>query len=949
MSSSSYIITPAVTGGVSTVSFYTSSGGSARTLTAYTTTNGTDFASVGSITTGTSSGFSAGSFTINDASVTAVKLAITSTSGSAYIDAITMVSMIAPTIIPSSTSLSSFGVTMSGGVSSSLSFTVRGTSLSAGISIAAPTGFAISPDNSIFTDNLTLALTGDSVGSTTVYARFAPTSASGTTSGKVVLTSASATTKNVTLTGTAIAAEPTTVSGVSTGTLTGSTAVINFSGGDGAGRVVVLKAGNSIAWTPTDGAEPSGVNSDFTAAAQLSDSSRIVYRGTGTTVTVSDLTTGTTYDVAVYEYNGTVSNSENYLTASAGTGTFTTMEEPGLTIDPSALAFGNVVQNITSAEKTISASGKFLQPESGTITLTAPAGFLISTTSGSGFGSSVTLPYSSNTLAATPLYVNFTPTSKVSYADSISVGGGGAATKKVAVTGKGIDSAFLYIKVYYVDSTGSDSNDGLSTGTPFYSIWTATALAKAGDTIYVRGGTYFYATTDNLTQSGTSDAWRICVFNYPGEHPIFNYSSQTYGAAYRAFVLGGNYWYIKGIEICHAGDNGIKLEGSNNIIERCIFHHNGDTGIQLGFGHVFADTHPGISANDGTYCANNYIHNCDSYLNFDSDSNGGDADGFACKMHNGKNNVFRGCRSYHNSDDGWDLFETDYPVYMDSCWTWDNGEKADFGGVAGNGNGFKLGGNGTGGNSTGTHVVTNCIAFNIQVRAFDQNSHQGGVIVRNCLAFNSSYSFMFEKSFSSSAVQEFTNCAEFGHTGAEAYEFVSGTTSTTDTWTLGITPSSSDYETINVDSARAPREADGSLPKNGFCKLKSTSSLIDKGTSVGLAYSGSAPDVGPFEYVSTTTAVNGQTAVKTYKLAVQNYPNPFNPTTTIAFTIKDQGFVTLKVYDILGRETAALVNSVKQAGDYSVRFDASRLGSGIYFSVLRCGAQQVITKMLLMK
>jgi hypothetical protein len=949
--SAGYVMTPIVSGGVSSISFYTSSGGSARTLTAYSTTDGSTFVQVGSISTGTSSGFSAGSFTITDASVKAVKLSITSTSGSAYIDDITLVSMISPTIIPSAVTLTDFGVLPAGNISSSQSFAIRGTSLSNAVAFKASSGFTISLDNINFTDSLTLSISGDSVGATTIYARFNPTSAMGTTSGKITLTSAGATTKIITVSGTAIAAEPTIISTVSTSTITGTSVVINFSGGDGVGRIAVVKAGSVVVWTPIDGTEPSGVSNDFTSATIQSDSSRIVYRGTGNTVTITDLTPGATYFVSVYEYNGTATASENYLTSSAGTANFTTSEEPGLTVDPSTLAFGNVVQGLTSSEKTISVSGKYLTPESGTITLTVPTGFSISTTSGSGFSSSIDLSYSSNTLTATTMYVNFTPTSKIAYIDSISVNGGGASTKEVNVTGKGIDSAFLYIKVYYVDSTGNDSNPG-TISAPFYSIWTATALAKAGDTIYVRGGTYYYAVTDNLTQSGTSDAWRICVFNYPGEHPIFNYKNQTYGAAYRAFVLSGNYWYFKGIEICYAGDNGMKLEGSHNIIERCIFHHNGDSGIQLGFGHQFEDTHPGVSKNDGTYCANNYVHNCDSYLNFDPDSNGGDADGMSCKMHPGMNNLFRGCRSWHNSDDGWDLFETDYPVYIDSCWTWDNGEKADFGGVAGNGNGFKLGGNGTGGNSVGTHVVTNCIAFNIQVRAFDQNSHQGGVIVRNCLAFNSAYSYMFEKSFSSGVVQEFTNCAEFGHTGAEAYEFVTGTTCTNDTWTLGLSASASDYVTINVDSARAPREADGSLPKNGFCKLKSTSSLIDKGTNVGLAYAGSFPDVGPFEYGTIVTSVNGNASSNTdlpKSVAVKNYPNPFNPSTNIQFTVNREGLTTLKVYDLLGHEVVMLLNSVKKPGTYIVQFDASRLGSGVYFSVLQSGSQRVTTKMLLMK
>ena len=63
----------------------------------------------------------------------------------------------------------------------------------------------------------------------------------------------------------------------------------------------------------------------------------------------------------------------------------------------------------------------------------------------------------------------------------------------------------------------------------------------------------------------------------------------------------------------------------------------------------------------------------------------------------------------------------------------------------------------------------------------------------------------------------------------------------------------------------------------------------------------------------------------------QNYPNPFNPVTNVEFGISKSGFVTLKVYDVLGKEVATLVNEMKQAGDYKVDFNAVNFTSGIYF------------------
>jgi hypothetical protein len=82
---------------------------------------------------------------------------------------------------------------------------------------------------------------------------------------------------------------------------------------------------------------------------------------------------------------------------------------------------------------------------------------------------------------------------------------------------------------------------------------------------------------------------------------------------------------------------------------------------------------------------------------------------------------------------------------------------------------------------------------------------------------------------------------------------------------------------------------------------------------------------------------------------IQNYPNPFNPSTTIEYRVAQQSEVTLKVYDMLGREVSVLVNEVKSPGYYKVTFDASHLASGIYFYSLRSGNSMTQKKMMLIK
>jgi hypothetical protein len=93
---------------------------------------------------------------------------------------------------------------------------------------------------------------------------------------------------------------------------------------------------------------------------------------------------------------------------------------------------------------------------------------------------------------------------------------------------------------------------------------------------------------------------------------------------------------------------------------------------------------------------------------------------------------------------------------------------------------------------------------------------------------------------------------------------------------------------------------------------------------------------------------SGSELPKVYSLS-QNYPNPFNPVTKINFALPKQGFVSLKIYDVLGREVRNLVSEVKSAGTYSVDFNASEFSSGIYFYKLEADGFSDIKRMMLIK
>lgn len=407
---------------------------------------------------------------------------------------------------------------------------------------------------------------------------------------------------------------------------------------------------------------------------------------------------------------------------------------------------------------------------------------------------------------------------------------------------------------------------GAGTATSPMDVYTAIESASPGDSILLQDGIYELATTIKIDSLNNGTAMlRKFLVAAKGAKPVFDFAKQEYGASNRGIELKGSYWTIFGIEIRNAGDNGIKIEGNHNRIERCVLHHNGDSGIQLGFAHETVNP-------EGSRCAYNEIVNCDSYSNFDWGTLGGNADGFACKMHNGKGNVFRGCRAWHNSDDGWDLYETDWSVEISDCWSWHNGDQTDFNDIylakagkkmssfSGNGNGIKLGGNGTGGDSKGQHVVLRCVAFNNRfksLKGFDQNSHKGGVILKNCTAWNNGYNFMFEDDASGST-NEFYNNVSFSPKSGAGWEFSGGAILKSNSWNLSaVTAMAADFVDTTEVGAAAARQEDGTLPDNGFARLAKGSDLVDKGLDVGLPYAGSSPDLGAFEF-SSTTGVEGR-------------------------------------------------------------------------------------------
>jgi hypothetical protein len=178
----------------------------------------------------------------------------------------------------------------------------------------------------------------------------------------------------------------------------------------------------------------------------------------------------------------------------------------------------------------------------------------------------------------------------------------------------------------------------------------------------------------------------------------------------------------------------------------------------------------------------------------------------------------------------------------------------------GDGNAFKLGGQSLNPTSGG-HLVKNNVAWNNKQNGFDENSATLPSTLYNNIAWNNggyNYSFWANQN-------TFRNNASLGSVGIAA----SGS-ATSNSWTLPVTVSSADFVSMSYTAVPPARNADGSLPTSDFLQLASGSNLIDKGTNVGLPYTGTAPDLGAYEYAAPVMAPSAPPVQTTTTITISN-------------------------------------------------------------------------------
>jgi hypothetical protein len=466
----------------------------------------------------------------------------------------------------------------------------------------------------------------------------------------------------------------------------------------------------------------------------------------------------------------------------------------------------------------------------------------------------------------------------------------------------------VYAATYYVATTGSDMNAG-SEAAPFGSWAKAQSIAMPGDTVYFRAGRYKYSDATSDCGGNTSAGVNAIVLSksgvpgkpiqywaYPGERPIFDFSGLTDMGKYNCRQTGlrvtGSYLHLKGLEFTGVLQvNNLNHEswcvyvygGSHNLFELLDAHHNMGPGFFIQRG------------GDNTFL------NCDSHENEDTLTSNGDgqsADGFGCHPNRAGDtgNVFRGCRAWWNTDDGWDFINATEACTVEHSWSWYNGYKPDAMNAgqpvslpSGNGNGFKGGGYGLPPSNVPSPIPQHVLRFNLSAfnksSGFYANHSPNSPIFQNNTAFKNGANFNMtgvgNDGSTTISVGVLRNNVAFGSTATSDANLSGPIDSANNSWdakpslmvanadfksvafagpaacpeaykaggTVCVPPS----DTTSFGGLASARQPDGSLPVLPLLHLAADSQLIDRGVDVGEPFVGKAPDLGAFEFGADET------------------------------------------------------------------------------------------------
>jgi uncharacterized protein YjdB len=512
---------------------------------------------------------------------------------------------------------------------------------------------------------------------------------------------------------------------------------------------------------------------------------------------------------------------------------------------------------------------------------------------------------------------------------------------------------------YYVATTGDDNNSG-SIDKPWATLTKAISKAKAGDIVYIRGGIYYpeisvdWIPSEGKGADGTPIA-PIRFFNYPEESPVFDFINCPPVGNYNSgfFLNAADYIQLRGLTIKN-------VKQTRNYVECLGLYAYDCTNLRLenmtvcyvdgnAYRFLGAWRYPGTQPymypehatypGDSTFFINCDAHDCCDSLPRTSQGNpflGGAADGYKTHNEAGAYLSFDGCRAWKCSDDGFDASGPNKVVF-NNCWSFKNGY------IDGDGVGFKTGA--LYDSDPVLRIFSHCLSALNSTYGFLLLEYPDYSRVNARYYNNTSYKNTWGFAFSSNADKPdvlgvWKNNISYNNTSLDFSNAYVPYNESNNSWKLvdgfpgyisnpNATATNADFISLDSDELSRPRQEDGSLPVVNFCRLVKGSDLIDKGTNVGLSYSGSAPDIGYDEYAIrvtgiTVTGAGGATTIDTDNGTLQL-------TATIAPDDATNKTVTWSIHNETGQASinaSGLVKALKD-GNATAKATAND-GSGVY-------------------
>jgi hypothetical protein len=897
-------------------------------------------------------------------------------SGTAAGNEQTIISASAPFLSTSVGTLSSFGDVAFGDLSDEDSFTVSGDNLTDDVTVTAPTHFQVSlSSGSGFAASVELTQTGGDVDGepTTVYVRLNPASIAGSVSGNVAITSADATTQNVAVSGYVIGEEPTTSSsGLSFTSIESSSFTINWTRGSEDSVLVVLKSGSTVDADPSDKTSYSA-NAAFGSGDEIGTGNRVVYKGTGTSVSVTGLNGGTTYHVEIFEYNssataGTQNYQETGLAGSQETGApiadYVVIAEvyggggnSGAPFTHDYVVLYNPTESVADLTghslQYASSSGSFTNINAISGSIPAESYFLIQLAGGA---TGVALPTPDLVIGSSPINMSATngKVALVSNTDGIT-GSGDSDVVDFLGFGSANDreGSAAVGTLSNTTSARRKSNFNTSEYGYFGSAWDAN-----------ENSTDFYIhplTSSTPPRSGAaglqltgSAGWRLL-------------SSPVSGSTYADLL--GPIWTqgATGADVANGTPNVFWSEGSTtaSLAQTNVT----DLTVALTPGRGFAV----LVYNDDNYTDEGGT-TWPKTLSVTGTENAADVT-YTPTWTSGTEYAIAG--NPFASTIEWDALTTGEGVH-DAVWVWNPGTSTYDAYNAGNGlltggliapfQGFWIQYDGaasgitfpaaaktTGGTFRGKEVEQSRMVVRL---SDDAGSNQAWIAFRDGATFGEDrYDAVKFSPMSGNYIQLYSVVDDKAH---DINALPIGLTDALEI-PLGYTSTRGGNVTLDFTELNLPEGWMVSIRDNvtnETLPVTAEFSYTFESTRAKAAPASETPQVlaandPRFTLIvdplgTTSTKDDGRGTMDEFALH-QNYPNPFNPSTQIRFTLQSSDVARLTVYDLLGREVAVLVNGTMPAGSHSITFDASNLTSGVYIYKLEAGGQVMTKRMTLLK